>query len=92
MGENIKEAYMFVSEQMDKGKKMAKKVPDWVKAVIVILTVIAVIAGICYAVYSYFNKKYLDEFNESMDDDDFEPDEFDEEDEVLDTEFDDEFQ
>ncbi len=90
MSENIRDAYAFVTKQANKGKKAAKTLPDWVKACIVIITAIAIMAGICFAIYAYFNKRYLDEFNESMDDDDFEMDEFDEEDE-LEMEFDDEF-
>lgn len=62
---------------------MKKKMSPWVK-VLLIVTGIAVIAGLCYLAYRYLTPDYLEDFDEDFDDfDELEDAEEDEEEVVI---------
>lgn len=64
------------------GRKKEQKAANTVVVILAIIGAVVAIAGIAFALYTYFKPEYLDDFDEDFEDD-FEDDFFEDEDEIL---------
>ncbi|SFB33551.1 hypothetical protein SAMN05216249_1224 [Acetitomaculum ruminis DSM 5522] len=66
-----------IVSKLDEVKAQKKK--DKTLTILAVIGVVAVVLGLCFAIYKFFTPDYLDDFDEDFDDDDIEDDFFEDE-------------